>query len=353
MAIFICGHFLFLICLLGELHDLAVRLLEYRKSAADCHVVGLRIERQVGTKDLRIGRLAHFQPLQTALGGIVHALCALKVILPVPLFSGMFLNEGDCISNFLRCIVLNIVICVAQRSCKLEYRNTVFKLHTLGDDAVAEKRSVAGGVALNGTASEDRCIVINGDAGLGLRHRADVARKAIFLRNINVMNCRTLIEKHRNIGRRNLSAEGDHRREAHHDRLHLVLVNEHDLLGEFRVVADAAVAAEELIQQLCNVFNNNVLLRMTDPQMFAAQPLRVAVDHHRHSQIVCHPTVAEHRLDIARLDQDDAEHIDPVIQPSGVIIKGIGNTTPFTAASVALSQPILLLDITVSPLESS
>ena len=159
------------------------------------------------------------------------------------------------------------------------------------------------------------------------------------------MNCRTLIEKHRNIGRRNLSAEGDHRREAHHDRLHLVLVNEHDLLGEFRVVADAAVAAEELIQQLCNVFNNNVLLRMTDPQMFAAQPLRVAVDHHRHSQIVCHPTVAEHRLDIARLDQDDAEHIDPVIQPSGVIIKGIGNTTPFTAASVALALKVIFSEI--------
>ena len=290
-------------------------------------------------------RAVHLQPGEAVARGVIDALGAFKIVRPVPVLARVLLDEGDGVFDVLCGVGLHVVLLMAHGRDELERRDAVFALEPLGDEAVAHERAVARRVALHSADAEHGEVVVDGDAGLGLRHRADVARKAIFLRNINVMNCRTLIEKHRNIGRRNLSAEGDHRREAHHDRLHLVLVNEHDLLGEFRVVADAAVAAEELIQQLCNVFNNNVLLRMTDPQMFAAQPLRVAVDQHRHSQIVCDPTVAEHGLDIARLDQDDAEHIDPGRQPSGVIIKGIGNTTPFTAASVALALKVIFPEI--------
>ena len=37
------------------------------------------------------------------------------------------------------------------------------------------------------------------------------------------------------------------------------------------------------------------------PQMLAAQPLGVAVDHHGDGEIVRHPAVAEHGLDVSRL----------------------------------------------------
>ena len=234
---------------------------------------------------------------------------------------------------------------MAQRRCELEHGDTVLKLHALGDDTVAEQRAVAGGVALNGAAAEDGRIVINRNAGFSLRHRANVAGKAVFLSDINVMYSGALVEQHGDIGGCDLTAEGNDCREAHHHRLHLVFVNEHNFLGELLVVADAAVAAEELIKQLCNVLYDNILLCMADAQMLAAQALGVAIDHHGNRQIVCHPAIAEHCLYITGLYENDPEHVNPVIKPSGVIIKGIDYAAPLTAASVTLALNVNIAEI--------
>ncbi len=47
VAIFVCGHLLFLERLFGKLHDLAVGLLKHGKSAAYGHVVCFGIERKI------------------------------------------------------------------------------------------------------------------------------------------------------------------------------------------------------------------------------------------------------------------------------------------------------------------
>ena len=154
-----------------------------------------------------------------------------------------------------------------------------------------------------------------------------------------------LVEKHGDVGRGYLAAERHDGGKAHHYGLHLVFVNEHDLLGKLGVVSDAAVALEELVEQLCDVLNDDVLLGVADAQMLAAQTLSVAVDHHGNGEVVCHPAVAEHRLDVAGLYKDDPRHVKPVVEPSGVIVKCVNDTAPLTAASVTLTLDIYLAEV--------
>ena len=71
---------------------------------------------------------------------------------------------------------------------------------------------------------------------------------------------------------------------------------------------------------------------MADTQIFIAQTLRVAVDHHGHGQIVGHPAIAEHGLDVARLG-DHLRHGDPVVQPAGIIIERVGHAAPLAAVA--------------------
>ena len=112
---------------------------------------------------------------------------------------------------------------------------------------------------------------------------------------------RVLVQKHGDVGGRSLAAETFQRREAHHYGGHLVLIDEDDLVGKRLVVAYAAVAAEEAVKQLGNILDYEVLLQMADTQMLAAQALGVAVDHHGDGEVIRHPAVAEHGLDVSRL----------------------------------------------------
>lgn len=258
-------------------------------------------KREVGAEHLRIVRLVHFKPLEAALRRVIDALGALEVCVPIPLLAGVLFNEGDRVLYLLRGVVLYVILAVTQRRGELEHGDAVLKLKALGNDAVAQKRAVAGGVALDGAGAQHGRIVVDGHAGLGLGHGADIARKAVFLRDIDIMLRRVLIEKHRNIGGRRLAAEALQRREAHHHGRHLVFIDEHDLVGKLLVIADAPVAAEEAVKQLRHVLDYQILLQMADAQMLSAQPLRVAVHHHRHGEIVRHPAVAEHGLDVPRL----------------------------------------------------
>ena len=221
---------------------------------------------------------------------------------------------------------------MAQGRGELEHRDAVLELEALGDDTVAKQGAVTRRVALHGAGAEHRGVVVDGHASLRLGHRADIAREAVFLRNVDIVFCRVLVEQHGDIGRRRLTAQALERREAHHDGGHLVFVHQHDLVGEFLIVADAAVAAEEAVEQLCHVLDDEVLLQVADTQVFIAQALGVAVDHHGHSQIVGHPAVAEHGLDVARLG-NHLRHGDPVVQPAGIVIERVGHTAPFAAVA--------------------
>ena len=343
MAVLVGGLLLLAVGALGKLGDLAVGLAERGDLAADGHVVRFGIQREVGAKDLRVVGLVHLQPLEAALGGIVHALSALEVRLPVPLLTGVLLDEGDGVADLLRGVFLHIVLAVAQGRGELEHRDAVLELEALGDNAVAEQRTVAGRIALHGAGAEHGRIVVDGHAGLGLRHRADVARKTVFLRNIDVMLCRVLVEQHGDVGRRRLAAQALERREAHHDGSHLVFIHEHDLVGKLLIVADAAVAAEEAVEQLCHILNDEVLLQVADTQIFIAQALGVTVDHHGHGQIVGHPAIAEHGLDVARLDDELCKDGHDV-QPAAVIIERVLDAAPLAAVAY-LSFSVELAEI--------
>ena len=252
---------------------------------------------------------------------------------PVPLFAGVFLDKGDGVADFLGRIFLYVVLSVAQRRGQLEHRDAVLLLQALGDQTVAHERAVAGRVALDGAASEHGRVVVDGDTGLRLGHGADVTGKAVFLRDVDVVQRRALVQKHGDIGRGDLAAEGHDGREAHHHGLHLVLIHQHDLFGELLIVADAAVAAEQLVQQLCDIFHDQVLLGMADAQMLIAQALGMAVDHHRDRQIARHPAIAEQGFDVPGLHEHDTEHGKPVVEPAGEVVGCVPDTAPLTAVS--------------------
>ena len=254
---------------------------------------------------------------------------------PVPLLAGLFLDESDGVANLLSGVLLHVVLAVAQRGCQLENRDAVFKLKPLGDDAVAHQRAVTGCIALHGAGAQNRRVVINGHSGLSLRHGADVTGQTVFLSHVDIVAGGALVQQNRNIGGSDFAAEGNQSGKAHHDGLHFVFVHQNDLLGKLRIVADAAVAAEELVQKLCNVLDDQVLLHMADTQMLSPQTLGVPVNHHGHRKIVRHPAVTEHGLDVAGLHQYHPEHGHPVIQPAGIVIGGIDKAAPFAAASDA------------------
>ena len=331
VAVLVGGELLFLIGLLCQSGDLPVRLLKHGQAAADGHVVGLGIERQVGAKDLGIRSLVHLQPLHAALGSVVDTLGAFKIVGPIPLLAGLFLNEGDGVADLLSGVLLHIVLPVAQGRCQLEHRNTILQLQPLGDDAVAHQGAVAGGVALDSAGAQNGSVVIDGHAGFRLRHGADIAGKTVFLGHIDIVAGSPLVQKDGNIGGGNLPAEGNQGGEAHHDGLHLVLIHQDNLLGKLRIVADAAVPPEELVQQLCHILNDQILLHVADAQMLAPQALGVPIHHHGHGQIVGHPAVAEKGLDVPGLHQHHPEHGHPVVQPAGIVIGGVHNAAPFPA----------------------
>lgn len=174
VAVLIGGLLLLAVGALGELGDLAIDFAERGDLAANGHVVRFGIQCEVGAKDLRVVGLVHLQPLEAALGGIVHALGALEVRFPVPLLAGVLFDEGNGVFDLLCSVILHVVLAVAKRRSELEYRDAVLKLETLGDDAVAEQGAVARRVALHGAGAEHRDVVVDGHARLRLGHRADV-----------------------------------------------------------------------------------------------------------------------------------------------------------------------------------
>ena len=330
VTILLC-HLLFgLVGLFCQRVDLAVRFHKLRDLAADGHVVGLGVQRQIGAEDLGIIGLVHIQPVHPVAGGDIHPFGALKIVIPIPLFTGMLLNEGDGVADLLGRVLLNIILSVTQGRRQLEYGDTVLQFQALGDDAVAHKGAVAGGVALDGAGAQNRRVVIDGHTGFRFRHGADIAGQAIFLSNIDVVYGGILVQQYGYIGGGCFPAQALQGGKAHHDGGHLVFIHQDHFFGELRIVADAPVPPEQIVQQLCHVGYNQVLLRMADAQVFSPQTLGVSVQHHRHCQIVGHPAVAEHCLDVPGFHDESGKNAHNM-QPAPVVVHGIRKAPPFPA----------------------
>ena len=227
-------------------------------------------------------------------------------------------------------VFLNVLLLVAERRGQLERRDAVLALESVSDNAVAHERAVACRVDLYGATAEYSEIVIDRDAGLSLRHRADITRKPKFLSNVEVVCSRILCEEVRNEHGRDLSEDSCCFLESHHECCHGVLVCQHAVLREFFVVARAAVALEDVVHRLGYVVDDEVHCLMRDAQRLVPESQREFIHHVRNSQIVGHPPVAEHRLDVARLRDEPCENGHDV-EPSRVIVKSILYTSPLTA----------------------
>ena len=222
VAVLGCHHRLALVAALHVLHYLPVYRREQRRAAAVAHVVCVIIQREGRADELRVGRAVDLEPGQAVARRLVDALGALKIRLPVPLRAGLLLDKRDGLPDILR----GVLLLVPHRRDELEGRDAVLALKALGDDAVAHQRAVAGGIDLHGASAEHGEVVLDGDAGFGLRHGTYVARDAELLRDVEIMRGRILVQEVCGEHRRHLAQNRVQRREAHHERRHGVLVGQ-------------------------------------------------------------------------------------------------------------------------------
>ena len=221
---------------------------------------------------------------------------------------------------------------MAQRSRKLEHRDSVFLLKPSGDHTIAQKGSVAGRIALDRTFSKHRRIVVDRYAGLRLGHGTHIAGKAELLCHIDVVLRRMLVEQHGNIGGRCFSAQAFQGRKAHHDRSHLILIHKDHFVGKRFIISDSAVSPEQIVQQFRHVNDDQILLRMAHPQVFPAKALGMPVHHHGDRQIFRHPAIPQHSFDIAR-NSDKFTQCKHDPKPAGIIVEGIFHASPLAALS--------------------
>ena len=171
-----------------------VKLHEIGIAAGIAHIVGVVIQAERRSEELRIWSGVDLHLSNSAAGGIVDTFGRGEIGIPVPLFACMLFNKSDCFSDLFGSIFEHVGLFMAERSCKLECGNTVFSLKALCDNAVAHERSVAGGIVLNSTASENAEIILYGNTGLSFGHRAHVSRYAVLLCYIKIMHNIELME---------------------------------------------------------------------------------------------------------------------------------------------------------------
>jgi len=323
-------HLLFPITLLRILQDLRVHRREQLGSAAVAHVIGVVVQREGRAHELRIRRAVDLQPRHALAGGVVHAPGAVEVIIPVPFLAGVLLHKGDGLFDILRGVFLHIRLPVAHGGDQLEGGDAVLPLQALGDQAVAHQGAVAGGVNLHRAAAQNGKVVVDGDAGLGLGHGADVAGDAGLLGHVQIVGGGILGQQVGDKHARHLAEDGVHGGEAHHEGGHGILIGQNAFLGILHVVAGAAVASEDVVQCGSHVVNHKVHRGMYDAQGLVAQAHSEFVYHVRGGQIVCHPSVTEHGLDIAGLGDELGQNGHDV-QPSAVIVQGVLQSAPLAA----------------------
>ena len=332
VAVLGCHHRLSLVALADEFHYLLVYRREFCGAAAVAHVVCVVIQREHRSDELRVRRAVDLEPLPAVARRLVDALGALEVSLPVPLHAHLLLDESDGVLHVLRGVLLHVLLPVAHRRDELEGRYAVLPLKALGDDAVAHKCAVAGGVYLHGAFAEDEEIIVDGDAGLRLRHGAHVAGDAELLCDVEIVGSGILIQEvcreHCGYFAQNCLQSG----EAHHERGHGVLVAQDASVGKLNVVSGAAVAADAVVDSHGDVLDDEVHSGMDDAQRLIAKPHSELIEHVRHGEVVCKPPVAEHGLHVARLCDDPGEDGED-IQPSAVIIKRVPEPAPLAAAA--------------------
>ena len=246
----------------------------------------------------------------------------------------MLLNEGDGLLDLGGGVFHDVRLLVAQRGGELEGGDAVLALEALGDDAVAHQGAVAGGVVLHGALAEHAEVVLDGDAGLGLGHGADVAGDAVLLGDVQVVHDVELVEDVRGEHRGHLAQDGVHllRVKAHHEGDHGVFIGDDALVGVGHVVAHATVAPEAVGDGLRHVGDDEVEGGVRDAQRLVAQADGELVHAVGHEEVAHHPAVAEEALDVARHHDEAGQHEEEV-QPAGVIVEGVLEAAPLAAGA--------------------
>ena len=334
MAVLLGVHALGLVALGGQIQQLLVDLHELGIAAGVAHVVGVVIQGEGRAEELGVGGGVDLQLGDAALGGVVDALGGGKVAIPIPVLAGVLLHKFDGLLDLVGGVVQHVRLLVAQRGGKLEGRDAVLPLQALGDDAVAHEGAVAGGVVLHRAAAQHAEVVLNGDAGLGLGHGADVAGDAVELSHVQIVHDVELVEDVGGEHGGHFAEDGVHLLlvEAHHEGDHGVLVGDDALVGIGLVVAHPAVAPEAVGDGLGHVGNDEVEGGVGDAQRLIPQTHGELVHAVGHEEVAHHPAVAEKALDVPGHHDEAAQHAHQ-IKPAGVVIEGVLEAAPLTAGA--------------------
>ena len=319
------GLVLLFICLAHDLDDLAVDLVEVRIGAVDGSPGVQAVERLGNAAEGGVGGLEVIPLLKLDGVLLVHELCVLEQLVPVVLYAIFLLNESDGILKDLS----GIGVCARLVVDHGQRYGEVRQVHAAALDHRGALGGVAGHVGSDEGLADYREGVVYRNAGLSRAAGADVSRQTEGFGNVDIIRLYMLVNIADDELRQRLEREGDKTLEAGHEQRRQNLVKGNEVIAA-RAAAETLVVCEHERDALCQALDDGVHIRMGGAQLIAAEALEQTVDKHKGAEVRAHPTVLPEALEAGnRSGGDHLHHAQQVIEPLGVIIKGVLHAAPF------------------------
>ena len=323
------GFFLVLVCLHEDLADLLEGLDGTGIRAAVHLVVPLAEQLVAGAEQLRIGALVDFPLLQLVLGLLVEALDLGEVRVPVPLRSGLFLDELYAGLDVLCAHLHGFLVQIADREAEMEHGN-------VGEAAAVVRGSHGGAVAGHG-GGEEACAhmrqsVDDQCAALGRGHGAAVSGQAEGLNSVYVGHAGQLVDLRDQEHCQQLVGEAVQIGEAGHDLTHGHLIKQDGPLVESFAVAVLLIALCGEHKVLGNVTEHIIYEQMAHAQVASAQAHDVLVHEAVAAEVGDHPAIVKGGVECGdEVLGEGAEQHGPHAGPLVEVICGVLYTAPLTA----------------------
>ena len=248
--------------------------------------------------------------------------------LPVVLDAVVLLNKGDGIPEDLGGIGVRAGLVVDHGHGNGEIRQTKAAALEHGGGLAG----VAGHIGGQNSAAHNGEIVVDGNAGLRRAAGADVSGQAEGLGHIDVVGLQVLVDVTDDELRQCLDGDGNQAGEASHKQ------GRHDLVHGNDVVAVPSAAQTLVVGQdqgdlFREAADDTVHIHVGDLQFVLPVALKQPVNKGEGAQIGTHPTVLPEALeDRHRGGGHHFPHGQQVVQPGGVVHKGILHTAPLPVA---------------------
>ena len=175
----------------------------------------------------------------------------------------MFLDKSDAVLDLLHRIWLHTVVCMTDRNGQFIGRNA----KVLPFDTVSHEAAVTGGIAVHRARPDSRIVVLQRNAELRQRHRADIRRNAISLCCVRVMHHPVLNHHSASVNCRHFHRSPDQIRKSIHDLAHHIFIEKHHLLSKLLIVSAIGIGPEHPRHGFAHIDHNDAERRVRDAKL--------------------------------------------------------------------------------------